>query len=227
MMRYIWFVSYHNSTLIITTFALEKCIVVWKPLKRSTLITRGRRRVALLGIFATSLIMWTIGPITHEVVDDNSPMKVCVYDLTKMPRWLIAFFQLEVQVVHTLPSFIIMLSGILLIIGIQRSRDSVKTNSQTGHKTRRAESRCLVNLIALTINFLTFIGPNVIAWCVYIIQYYSYGTADPLVVSVAWLTTSLVQGNYSLNVVLYMCFLPFFREELAIIVRGRCKRTKI
>jgi hypothetical protein len=110
----------------------------------------------------------------------------------------------------------------ILILYFLSSRDTVMSSNQTGAKTKRAETRCIINLIALTFNYMIFMGPNAVAWSIYIAQYYSYGNADPAVVSVAWFSTSLIQGNFSLNSLLYLCFLPFFRTELFKIFCGSC-----
>ncbi|XP_074643405.1 uncharacterized protein LOC141900414 [Tubulanus polymorphus] len=218
--RYLSFISFHLSSWIIVTFAAERLVAVWFPLKSTRLISCGRRRRIIIFLVVSTMLMKLPYLHLYEIHQvHRNVTATCFYDKTKWKYGYLYTF-IDFFVATFLPCVLLCLVNLAITIGVIKSKKAVKIRSATCNEQRRAmENKCIVNLLIVSSLFVVLEIPYVVVWMMYFIMSRPGQSTIPdedyvmFIFKLAKLFSSFKMLNYSLNFIVYTLSLDFYRRK--------------
>jgi hypothetical protein len=210
-----------TSAWIIVIMSIEKTIVVWFPLKRRS-IANWKRKSVMLFVVVCCLLLPVYGLVMSDIFYVNGH-QLCYYT---SHRILLVVF--DNSLFYFMPCFVIMFTNISIIIGIVKSRSFIKekVTSNTGDMQ---EKKTLINLIVVSTTYLIFMTPNSVTVVYYfqLISSPSEETSQSYIDLMQFLGNFFHQFsffNYCVNFIINGFSLPFYRQEVARMMRSFCCR---
>jgi hypothetical protein len=198
------------SAWVITSFTLERMVVVWYPLKRAS-ITSGNRRRVLTVICLTSLLVSIHRLFLVDYFHINGQY-VCFFPGGQA---MAVVFQIDNLLFNYLPSVLIFLSNIMILIGIANSRATKK--KLTKLHSHPQEGNMIVSLMFVSTLYVIFLFPASTMMTYFIFKMNDLANLDmEWFLLIKYVTEFLDQFsvmNYCCNFIIYGCTLPFFRKE--------------
>jgi hypothetical protein len=113
------------------------------------------------------------------------------------------------------PSFIIIISNILIVIGVANSKETMEKSSKITKKDSN-DKRMILNLLMVSTTYVVFLTPN----AVILPFFYNLQSSlqDPAYMRLVYhsyqMSIQVMLMNYAFNFVIYSLTLPFYRREV-------------
>ena len=213
VLLYAWFLGSLMSCWVVIAFSIERCLVIWWPLKMKPIMASSKPRFWSLFTLAILVQIFAITRAYYgkrmEAVLGPGRIKSCGFsDEVPVPDRPI--YMMTIMVAHAaLPCVFIFIVNILILLGIQRSKMALKSNK---------EMRCIRNLLVISSVFFFTMAPYS-ALRMYSLTFQLTGVklspsqarfnAD---MDIYMITLTMV--NYCVNPVIYTFSLDFYKLEL-------------
>ena len=218
---HVYYVGLTMSAWILIIFTMERCLVVWFPLKMSaTLNSPTKRKILLTGLFVLANLARAIfGPYAGL-----SSRRGCSNNTARMPVVMQVLYDLlMIGLINVLPCLLIPILNVLVFMGIQKNRLKTSKSQQT------LDLRCLRNLMIASTFQVLFLSPAAAIQIFFrVIQETRYDgmskNAVAFLMELNLLSMSLVRVNYCVNPIIYTLSLDYYRQELKRILTVCCPR---
>ena len=213
VLLYAWFLGSLMSSWVVIAFSVERCLVIWWPLRMKPIMASSKPRCWSLFTLAMVVQIFAISrayyAIRVEAVLGPGRIMSCGYS-DEMPVHYRPIYMMTIMIAHAaLPCVVIFIVNILILLGVQRSKMALKSNK---------EMRCIRNLLVISSVFFFTMAPYS-AVRMYSLTFQVIGVrlspsqagfnAD---MDVYMVTLTMV--NYCVNPVIYTFSLDFYRLEL-------------
>ena len=212
----IWNVLSFLSSWIIICFSIERCLVIWFPLKMAPIVSSAKPRKRALGILISIAVVMYLPNIYRIALRSLTPghpeRLACAWraDISQVEIYVFLF---QILVIATaLPCILVTVLNVLILVGIFHNRmDSIKSSTN-------ADMRCVKNLLFVSSFYFIFMAPFSFTWSIYYIaeanDFHGFSAeAAKVLGEMAQYTTSLTYLNYAINPLLYTLSLDFYRAE--------------
>ena len=230
-LMYGWNVVSFLSSWIIISFSIERCLVIWFPLRMAPIVSSSKPRKMALGslvAFAGIVFLTDFPWMTMRAMVPGQPHhQSCSWrtDISTLEITIHLFLSLGAS--NAIPCVLVTILNGLLLVGIRYNRmdKEVATNAS------KTDMRCVRNLLLVSTFYFIFMAPFCMTWAIYFpaelsgFDGYSAEAARDFG-EVALFTTSFTYLNYSINPLLYTLSLDFYRAECKRII-CRIKTTKL
>lgn len=205
------------SSYIIILFSIERCAVIWFPIKMTPVLKSSKPRI--LGIFIV-IVCGYISAVTQHwselvALDPSKPAeKVCTTS-ADLKQWQVILDRtLTFGLSYALPCILICLVNVFIIIGLRQNVMLEKTKD-----TSKTEQKAVKNLLIISFFFVLTISPYTIVWLYYyaaLEDVDNFGLSQQQLVTISdigMFATCLTTFNYAMNHVFYTFSLAYYRQE--------------
>jgi hypothetical protein len=205
------------SAWIIVAFSSERVFVVWFPLQRTRITTKGRS-VVICSVCVASVLASIHRVVLGDTFDLNQGKGIsvvaCFYATESNVR--IILWQLDTSLYIYVPCSLIFVANVAIIVGTFRSskaRSKIATSS--GHVTGQ-ETKMAISLIVISTLYIIFLLPATLL-VTFLVEKLSLGNADQYQILLMNYFRKLLQNfhilNYCCNFIVYGCTLSFYRAD--------------
>ena len=199
-----------TSAWIIVAFTVERCYVVWFPLRRATL-TPGKRLKIITGIITLAMTVslpWLVLMDVYAVGEE----KTCFYKLVHIRFTL---WQFDTAILNYIPCCSIFILNVLIFIGVHEAGKSIDRKKYQQNSAK--DGNLLISLLVVSTFYVIAMMPMSISFS-YQLYLEVYGKGDENDLEFIFYLVAFFDEfsmmNYSFNFIIYGCTLPFYRLEV-------------
>ena len=219
VLSFSWTVPSFISSWIVVAFNVERCLVVWFPLKMNTVLKSSKHRAIGLAAIIISGCTWYSLPVIWVKREYYPPQQrersACPLG-SDAPNW-VRYIRLALVagMNAALPCAIICITNMFILVGIHRNEKEIV-------RTSKNDNRILVNLFLISTAFVLTVSPFAVMRIIYKTeQFDSYSKeAATFYGELELYATTLMFVNYFVNPIFYTFSLPYYRKELRKIFNG-------
>jgi hypothetical protein len=217
------------SAWIIVAFSSERVFVVWFPLQRTIITTKGRS-VVICSVCVASVLASIHRVVLSETYDLNQSKEIsvvaCFYATESNVK--IILWQFDTSLYIYVPCSLIFVANVAIIVGTFRSskaRSKIATSS--GHVTGQ-ETKMAISLIIISALYVIFLLPASLL-IIFLFEKLSVANTgqNQILLLILKLTQDFSIFNYCCNFIVYGCTLSFYREEVVHFVTYVCACCKM
>lgn len=212
---FIWNITAIMSSWTIITFSVERCLVIWKPIKMVPIFSSSKpRKMALSSIFVFSVIVSSFHFRWIELRPTGEGTFKCTMGTHFPTSEVIISNIIAFVLANGAPIVIIIVLNLTILIGIHHNR------MEMGKKSSKTDLRASVNLMLVAFFYILFITPFQVTHMMFNI-YDAHGFENFFTqrefedfIKIVLTADGFAHLNYCTNPWIYVFSLKFYRSEV-------------